>query len=569
MRILGLNHGEINSSAAILVDGVVRAAAAEERFTRQKKTKAFPYHAARYCLDASGLRLAELDYVAQAWNPGAAWQKYNPLVSGQRIRREDYLYSVPDHLYRLAERRAPGEWVLQQSDDPHMPPIYYVQHHRTHAANAFYLSPFDEAAILTADWRGEFECTTFAVGRGTQIKLLGAQTLPHSLGMLYSTFTQLLGYRPDNDEWKVMALSSFEVDASDEVARLRETFGLLDGGRLELDQRYYQGIMPDKPKLYSPKLVELLGGREGVPGAEPDEWYLRVAKAMQLVAEDIALHYLAHLHALTGLPRVVLGGGFFMNSVFNGQVTQRSPFEAVYISHSPSDTGNSLGAALYVAHHIQGQARPDAPYNTSYLGPAFEDDAILAALTRRGIPHTRPDDIAAHSADLLAGGEIVAMLNGAMEFGERALGNRSILADPRPAEMKDRINAMIKYREAYRPFAPVTLQDKAHEFFDVPPDYECDYMEKVCFVRPEHRAALPAITHVDGSARLQTVREAQNPRLYAILRQMEAHTGYPVLLNTSFNINAEPIVCTPDDALTTFYNSGLRHLAVGAYAVRK
>lgn len=569
MIVIGLNHGEINSSAAIVRDGAVVAGAPEERFNRHKLTKAFPHGALRFSLQTAGVELRDCDAIAQAWNPGAGWHKFNPFLSDQRTDRSGYFYAVIDNLYDHT-RRDPGDWVkMDFPPGSRLPPVYYVQHHRCHAANAFFLSPFDEAAILTCDFRGEFECTTMARGVGTSIETFQSQTMPHSLGMFYACFTELLGYRPDNDEWKVMALSAFDVECDDLTSKLRDTYRLFPDGTLELDQSYYKGAIPDQPKLYTPKLVGLVGGREGRRGERITEWHCRVARAMQAAAEEIALHFLHHLHGRTGCRDVVVSGGFFMNSVFNGQILDRSPFRRLYVPYAPADVGNSIGAALYVTHCLHDQPRAELVFNPSTVGPTYDHEEIVAALERRRIRYEVQDDIAKTVAQLLAAGHVVACFQGPMEFGERALGNRSILADPRDPLMKDRINAAIKYREAYRPFAPAVPAECVQEFFEVPEGFMAPYMEKVVPIRLAWRERLGAVTHVDGSGRVQTVASDQNARFHRMLRLFGEQTGVPVLLNTSFNINGEPIVMTPDDALTTFFNSGLEWLALGDCLVCK
>lgn len=566
--ILGLNHGEINSSAAILKNDHLIAGSPEERFNRQKRTKAFPERAIRYCLDHAGIQFADVDAIAQAWNPGAHWQKFNPVISSQRTRREDYFYSLPDNLLRLNGRQI-DDWVkMDFADGFGLKALYYIHHHRTHAANAFFLSPFEEAAILTADWRGEFESTTWSHGRGSSIDVLQKQNIPNSLGMFYGTFTELLGYQPDSDEWKVMALSAFDVDCADIEAKIRKTIRLGDDGTLELDQSFYKGALLDQPNLYTEKLRDLLGGRIGFPGEEAGDWHCVVASAMQNIAEDIAVHFLNHLHAHTGCKAATLGGGFFMNSVFNGKLLDKTPFKELYVSYAPADVGNSMGAALYLAHVIQDQPRRFG-HNPSSIGPDFSDAEIETTLKRRNIPYTRFDNMAAEVGRLLSEGEVVALFNGRMEFGERALGNRSILADPRSPKAKDKINASIKYREPYRPFAPAVHADKVQEFFDVPNDFTCPYMEKVVPVREQYREALPAVTHVDGSGRVQTVDRENSPFFYEVISAFAALTNFPIVLNTSFNINGEPIALSPDDALTTFFNSGLNHLALGSFLIGK
>ena len=568
MAVLGLNHGEYNSSAAVVDGGVVIAGAPEERFSRQKRTKAFPDRSVRYCLESVGLDLAEVDAVAQGWNPGAYWVAYNPLLSGTRIRREDYLYTVPDNLMQAGSRQAPSWVTMSFPEGSALPPIYYVDHHLCHASTAFYTSPFEEAAIFTADWRGEIRCGMFGKGRGCEIETLRHLNLPDSLGLFYATFTQLLGYQPDNDEWKVMALSAFDVDSSREEAAIWSTLRLTDDGWIELDQSFYKGVLVEQPKLYSRKLVELLGGREGKPGEDAGEWHFRVAGAMQTVAEEVAVLALTRLHELTGLDRVVLGGGFFMNSVFNGKVADLTPFREVFVPFAPADVGNAIGSALYVEHSILGRQR-SFQRSTSSIGPIFDTNDMAKSLKRRGISYEQLADPVSDVARLIEEFGIVAYFYGRMEFGERALGNRSILADPRPVDIKDRINSIIKYREAYRPFAPLSTVEAAHRYFDIALGAEIPFMEKVVPVRKEYRADLAAVTHVDGSGRLQTLKREDNPRLYDVILAFAERSGFPVLLNTSFNVNGEPIVCTPDDALTTFFNSGLRVLVLGDLVVRK
>ena len=568
MLVLGLNHGEINSSAAIVKDGRVIAGAPEERFSREQRTKSFPSNAVSYCLAAAQSSLEQVDCVAQGWNPGASWQRFEPLLSSFRLRREDYFYSIPDNLWNFTARD-PKDWVSMGFPiDSGIPTIYYVQHHRSHAANAFFLSPFEDAAILTCDWRGEQECFTWGEGRGNAIEILYKQAMPHSLGMFYSTFTELLGYRRDSDEWKVMALSAFDSSGADLTEKVRSTLRMSADGSFELDQSYYQGAIFEQSKLYTPKLVSLLGEREGRPDETPDDWHCAVAKAMQTVSEEVIIQSLCKLYERTKSGNLVLGGGFAMNSVLNGKLPEKTPFKNVYVSFAPADVGNSIGAALYAAHCISKQPR-SVQFTSSYLGPEFTNDQVMAVLQRRGIRYRKLPNAAEQVAALLADGEIVAHFHGRMEFGERALGNRSILADPRKSSIKDKINATVKYREAYRPLAPAVLYEKAPQYFEVPQGYECHFMEKVVAVRKQHQTLLPGITHVDGSARVQTVRKEHNSRFYEIIERFGAITEVPVVVNTSFNVNGEPIVLSPDYAVTTFFNSGLRFLVIEDCLVEK
>lgn len=566
MKVVGINFGEINASACLIDHGAVVSAAPEERFIRQKKTKLFPKNALSFVLGGNSIADAGIDAIAQAWNPGVKWVTYNPLISTNRSKREDYFYSLPDHLYGFLERQ-PGDFVkLECGDD--MPPIYFVTHHRCHVANAFFLSSFSESAFLTADWQGELECVTRGMATDNSIDVMDTQLMPHSLGLFYATYTQMLGYQPDNDEWKVMALSAVDIDCKDYEEKILSTVNFLPEGRFELDQSFYTGAFVDQPSLYSEKLYHLLEGRDKKDDTHFAHWQNYVAKAMQNVSEKIVWHMLSDLWEKTRSDNLVVSGGFFMNSVLNGKILKNSRFKKIYISHSPDDVGNSIGAAMYVNHYILKQPR-NSQNTKSAVGPDFTSDEIASVLQRRRITFTKLDNPEKTVAEILSSGEVVGLHQGPMEFGDRALGFRSILGDPRDASMKDKINSMIKYRESYRPFAPATLIERASQIFDVPSDYSCPYMERVVMVRNEWKKKIPAVTHFDGSARLQTVEIDVNPYFYGVIKEFESLTGVPVVLNTSFNINGEPIVMSPDDAVSTFFNSGLEYLVMNDFLIEK
>lgn len=566
MRLLGLNHGEYNSSACLLNNSILEAAVPEERFTRDKKTKKFPRNALNYILSISGLSLADFNGIAQGWNPGAKWNSFNPLLSTDRRMREEYFYSIPDNLYNYTER-IPPPFVKMEFDNK-IPPIWFINHHKCHAANAFYLSPYDEAAILTADWRGELQSITQSIGKGEDLTEIASQSVPNSLGMFYATYTQMLGFRPNNDEWKVMALSAIDVDYKDCYKRMSSTIKLLPGGNIELDPKLYLGAQLDSPRLYSNNLLMTLGLETHEGLIRDFESQCIAAKSMQRLAEEMTWHILRHLHSITNQKNLALSGGFFMNCVLNGKILENTPFSNLYVSHSPDDVGNSIGAALYLDHSIMGHPRV-SQNNRSDLGPAYSSEQILEALLRRRVKYElceNPEDVV---AKLLASGEIVAVLQGRMEFGDRALGFRSILADPRDPYTKDKINSAIKFREGFRPFAPVCNEEYVSEIFECDPGYTCLYMEKVVKIRESWRARIPAVCHYDNSARLQTVSPDSNNYLYQVIERFYSITEIPVLVNTSFNINGEPIVMDPDDALNTFFNSGLNYLMLDSYLITK
>ncbi len=567
MDIIGLNFGEFNSSACFIRNGKVEIAIQEERFNREKKTKLFPKKSLKYILDISNLKLKEINAFAQSWNPGAKWVNFNPMISKNRFSREEYFYTVADNLYEFIER-SPKDYVIMECGGD-LPPIYFVQHHRCHAANAFFLSNFQKAAFLTADWQGELECITKGLGNANNLEVIDTQWLPHSIGLFYATFTQLLGYKPDNDEWKVMALSAVDTNYREYEKRILKTINFLPNGNFELDQTYFTGTLLDQPNLFSEKFFSILDIDIELEKKNKDEiWQCKVAKAMQKVAEKIIWHILNDLWEKTKVDSLVLSGGFFMNSVLNGKVEKNTPFKNVFISHSPDDSGNSIGAALYVNHCILNFPRVKS--NTqSNLGPSYSSKEIENSLKRRRIQFKILKNPEKEIAKLLYEENIVAIFQGKIEFGDRALGYRSILGDPRNSKTKDLINSMIKYRESYRPFAPAAIFEKAHEIFEVDKSYICEYMEKVVGVRKEWQKKIPAVTHFDGSARLQTVEKNKNKYFYNVINEFYKLSNIPVVLNTSFNVNGEPIVLSPDDALTTFFNSGLEYLILNKFLITK
>jgi carbamoyltransferase len=568
MKVLGLAPDVWISSAALLEDGRIVAGAAEERFTRQKMSKAFPAHALDYCLRQAGCTLKDIDIIAVPWNPGVHIRSASPRYISNARWRGEYLVNVPAAILRhLASPeveqidqlvRIPGKELR----------ITFVNHHSAHAACAFYLSPFDEAAILSVDGRGENETVTWSHGRGSEIRKLQAVGFPHSLGEFYSAITQYLGFKPYQDEWKVMALASYGQRNNEYYSSLRRLIRYMEDGGFELDLSYFSYFLFDmQPAMYSAKLEALLGPSRGA-GDLPDQRHSDIACALQQVYEETLGHLLARLHALTGQTRVVLAGGSAMNSVYNGKIQDTTPFKEHFVPSCPDDSGVSVGAALYAYYCLAGGRLREKPEH-NYWGPDFSDREIEEALSKYKVRAERHQDIAAVAARLLAGGKLIGWFQGRMEFGQRALGNRSILADPRQAQVKDLVNAAVKYRESFRPFAPAVLEEHAHEYFELPKGVTVPFMEKVYPVRPAMRDRIPAVVHVDGSGRLQTVSRQTNPDFYDLIRQFQVLSGIPVLLNTSFNLNGEPIVCSPTDAIRTFYSCGLDGLVLGKWLVLK
>lgn len=561
MRILGIGPEVWISSAALLKDGKVVAGSAQERYDRIKASRKFPYGAIKECLKEAKCEMEDIDYVAVGWNPGIHLRSFNYRFSDAARWRAEYLYQMPNHLIRLLKDKEIQyvEQVFQQKKGKQH--IIYVTHHLAHAAGAFYPSPFKEAAILSVDGRGEDDSALLAVGKGNKITELKTLALPHSLGLVYSAITQFVGFEAHTDEWKVMALASYAERDNQYYKKLKSILTLKKDGLFEFDMSYFNYHMHDKHHLYSPKMEELFGVARH--GDEPlQKRHNEIAGALQQITEEVLVHMLNWLHKETKQTNLVLGGGVFMNSVFNGKVTKLTPFKNVYIPSCPDDSGISLGAAAYVHHDILGLPRMKAPEH-NYWGPEFSEAEIKEAVKKYKLKAVRVKDIEKHTAKLLADGNIVGWFQGKMEFGQRALGNRSILADPRRAEMKDLVNRIIKYREGFRPFAPSILEERVAEYFECGAKDRVPYMERVYQIRKEKQAEIPAVVHVDGSGRLQTVSKKTNPRYHALIAEFEKLTGVPIVLNTSFNLKGEAIVCTPTDAIRTFMSSGLDALIMG------
>ncbi len=567
LRVLGISFDVYITSACLIEDGKILAACPEERLSRVKLTKEFPRRAIRYCLEQADCNLAEVDYIAVGWNPGVHANHLNPRFSSVTRWRAEQLYAIPNFLLSMQGdqrvHQVTQHFITQNAEAR----VVYVDHHRSHAA-LYFLSPFQRAAVMTCDGMGEENTVTLSLAEGNKITELQRQLAPHSLGHFYGAVTQFLGFARDCDEWKVMALGAFNSGRPNPYYEgLRRLIEFRPGGSFELNLNYFTHYMHDFGRWYSDRFVEEFGPPRKKD--EPfEERHYQIADALQLVTEEALAYVLNHLHERTGERRLVVSGGTFMNSVFNGKITALTPFKEVFIPPCPDDSGVSIGAALHVYHEMAGGENRDVMQH-NFHGPAFSDEEIKQTLERYKIRHRRVEDVSAYAAGLIAQGKIIGWFQGRMEFGQRALGNRSILADPRQAEMKDRLNASVKNRESFRPFAPAILRSRVEEFFEVVGTPDVPFMERVYMVRPEKRSLIPAAIHVDGSGRLQTVEEKGSPRFFRLIAEFDRITGVPVVVNTSFNLNGEPIVCTPTDAIRTFYSSGLDALALGDFVIDK
>lgn len=561
MKVLGINFSN-DAAAALVVDGHVIAAVAEERLSRVKHDASFPARAVRYCLEEGGLTLRDIDAVAFFWNPGIHAEPANRRLTSVPRDPLEFLYAVPVHLMRHFD--GVGVSRVEQTlwlEDGHALRTHFLTHHDCHAAAAYYRSNFETAAVLTVDGYGERTATHIARASRQGIETLRTIEFPHSVGSFYAAFTQYLGFRPNHGEGKVMGLASYGKHTHYDA--IRRMVSLTDDG-FELDLSYFSYYL-NRRRRFTDKLVALLGP-ERVPDSDIDQRHKDVAASMQRVTEDMLLHMAGLARELTGESRLCVSGGVALNCVANTRIRFEAGFDDCYFMPAASDAGTSMGAALYVAH-VLGDDAPVTHPMTDYLGPGYADDEIEAALRVTGCEFARPDNIAEAVADLLADSKIVGWFQGRAELGPRALGARSILADPRPADTKDILNARVKFREWFRPFAPAVLAERCGELFEH--SEPAPFMLLVYPTREERVKDLQAVTHVDGGARVQTVTRADNERYYDVIAAFGERTGVPAVVNTSFNIRGEPIVTTVADALKCYFTTDMDALAVGPFLLNK
>lgn len=574
MNILGINAFHGDASAALVIDGELVAAAEEERFTRVKHAAGFPVHAIRSCLETAGFDLRDVDHVAISRNPSAHIHKkllytvrHKPALDLIRSRLAN-VSKIHDLRELLADHLGMGVHEIRAK-------IHNIEHHRSHLASSFFVSPFERAAVISVDGFGDFVSGMWGIGEGNRIDIEDWVEFPHSIGILYTGITQFLGFPKYGDEYKVMGLSSYGQPEFAEQMKtlLRATNGLHYKLNLEYFVHHSEGVQmnwdsgyPEMSDVYSAALETLLGPRR-VAGSAVEQRHQNIAMSLQHHLEETLFHMLNALHQKTRCTDLCLAGGVALNCVANGKITDRTPFRRVYIQPAANDSGTAIGAAYYVHHTILGNPRRFV-MDHAYYGPQYPEAEMLRVLEASGVAYRRLDrqPLLDAAAERLAEGMVLGWYQGRMEFGPRALGNRSILVDPRRHDMKDILNARIKHREPFRPFAPVIKEDKTAEYFDK--SDPSPFMLMTYNVRTDKRDVIPAPTHVDGTGRLQTVTRSQNELYYDLLHAFEQRTGVPVLLNTSFNEN-EPIVNNPQEALDCFLRTKMDVLVLGPFIAEK
>jgi carbamoyltransferase len=582
-NILGINAFHGDASAALVVDGVLATAIEEERLNRRKHCAGFPSLAARAVLAAAGLSAGDVDHVAVSRDPKANLHK-KILFAIQK--RPSFTKLVKDRLANVAKVRGVDAALADALGvEPRAlrAKFHGIEHHKSHISSAFFVSPFEEAACLSIDGFGDFVSTMRAVGRDRKIEILDRVEFPHSAGLFYTAVTQFLGFHRYGEEWKMMGLAPYGKPAY--VEKLRQVIRPTDGGHFELNLDYFrhhsEGVemtwdegSPHLGLVFSPKLAELLG-----PARDPEDpeffgKWADIAHSAQVVYEEIFFHVVEDLQRRTGLDRLSLAGGCALNSVANGKIFERTRFREVFVQPAAGDDGTAIGAAFYVEHAVLGRPRRFV-MKDAYTGPGYGDNEVTSAIEsarRNGwdpaIDVRRLDDgdLYREVAGAVANGKVVGWFQGRMEFGPRALGNRSIVADPRRADMKDILNQRIKHRETYRPFAPSVLEEKAADIFER--SEPSPFMLLVYKVKEAQRARIPAVTHVDDTGRLQTVSASTNPRYHALITEFDRQTGVPLVLNTSFNEH-EPIVATPGEALACYLKTRMDVLALGNWVLTR
>lgn len=560
MNILGLSCFYHDSAACALRDGKIVAAAQEERFTRRKNTPDFPKNAINFCIQAEGAGILDVDYIAFYEKP---YLKFARAVCNHLKAYPFSLKNFMDTMPRWLEDRLILPLVFKKEFGFEGKTLF-VKHHLSHAASAFLVSPFEEAAILTADGVGEWATMTYGFGKANQVQVQREILFPDSLGLFYTAVTTYLGFPALEGEGIVMGLAGYGDPVY--LDKLREIFTIKPDGSFRLDQKFF-GFFNEGVRMYTPWFVKTFGAPR-LPGEEIEKRHSDMAASLQKLTEEILIMMARHLHTETKMDQLCLAGGLFLNCVANHKILEETPFKKIFVQPAAGDSGGALGAAAYVYYDFLGNKR-DYVMTDAALGPEFSSEQIKRILRREGVDFKEMEypALVLYVAAKIARGEIIGWFQGKMEYGPRALGNRSILADSRNPGMKDLLNSRVKHRESFRPYAPLVLEEKAGDYFDLK-DLS-PFMLLAPPVKEEKKRLIPSATHVDGTARVQTVNRNVNPKLWQLIKTFEDITGIPIILNTSFNLKGEPIVCAPEDAIAGFLKSDMDCLVMENIVVEK
>lgn len=570
MYILGISCYYHDSSAAILKNGKLIAAAEEERFTRKKHDNSFPINAIKYCLKSAGVSAKDLAYVGFYEKP---FLKFERILSQHLemfpLSLKTFLSSMPSWINEKLRVTKKIKKSLKYKGD-----ILFIQHHLAHAASSFLVSPFEKAAVLTIDGVGEWTTTAYGYCENNQINLMKEIQFPHSLGLLYSTITGYLGFSVNNSEYKVMGLSPYgtmDKEKNPYYKLLKKVIDIKEDGSFRFDLSYF--VFHYKDKMPSQKMCDLLGGPIAKRDTEMTQRHKDIAAALQMITEEVMTKILNHLHKETKCENVILAGGVALNSVYNGKILRNTPFKNIWIQPNATDGGTSIGVGAYIYNTILGKKRNYVMKN-AFLGPDYTTEEIKSFLEKNKINFSKfksNKELVRTAANLMYKDNVIGWFQGRMEWGPRALGSRSILSNACHPDMQHILNLKVKHREKFRPFAPVVCEDDALKYFDCdePVPEPTDYMLMVYPIREEWHDKIPAVTHVDGSGRLQTIRREQNPLYYDTIKEFGKLSGIPIIINTSFNIRGEPIVCTPFDAYKCMMGTGIDYLFMDKFLIKR
>ena len=570
MYILGIGCYYHDSSAALLKDGEIVAAAQEERFSRKKHDTSFPINAINYCLKSQNITVKDIVYIGFYEKPLLKFER----VLSQHLQMfplsfKTFLSSMPSWINEKLRVVRKIRKELKYKGD-----ILFIEHHLGHAAGSFLISPFDKAAILTIDGVGEWTTTAYGMGKGNNINLIKEIKFPSSIGLIYSAITAYLGFSVNNSEYKVMGLSPYgdmNKNTNYYYKKLKRIIDLKENGSYKSDMNYF--IYHYADRMPSRKLCKLLGGSVRKPDEEITKRHKDIAAALQLLTEEIITKILNYVHKITKCDDLVLSGGVALNSVYNGKILKNTPFKRIWIQPDPGDGGTSIGVASYIYHSILGNKR-NFILKDAYLGPEYSTKEIRNFLDKNKIVYSEfknERELLKRTAELIYKNNVVGWFQGRMEWGPRALGTRSILSNPCNPKMKEILNLKVKHREHFRPFAPVVCEDDVLKYFDcdIPIPEPADFMLMVYPVKKQWRKKIPAVTHIDGSGRLQTIRRNQNNLYYDLIKQFGKLSGVPILINTSFNIRGEPIVCTPYNAYKCMMGTGIDYLIINKFLIKR